>query len=213
MSQKISLKEAEQKAFRARYNDGLLDIFLGCFFLIFVIAPFLSSYLGDFWSSAVLIPFWSLVFLVLWLIRKYKVTPRIGVVKFSLARKAKLVKFTFIMLIINVIAFILGVFAVFSFGKALGQTHSIIMGIIFLIGFSIAAYFLNFNRFYIYGLLTGFSPLVGEWLWLQGYATHHGFPITFGITSAIMLLVGLSLLFRLLHSKSVPEEDFSYGES
>ena len=56
MSQKISLREAERKAFRSRYNDGLWDILLGCFFLMFVIAPYLSASLGDFWSSAVFLP-------------------------------------------------------------------------------------------------------------------------------------------------------------
>ena len=68
MSQKISLKAAERKAFRTTYNDGLVDIFLGCFFLMFVIAPYLSASLGDFWSSAVFLPFWALVYLAIWLI-------------------------------------------------------------------------------------------------------------------------------------------------
>jgi len=57
MSSQISLKEAEQKVFKTAYNDGLWDIFLGCFFMIFVIAPYLSESLGDFWISVVFLPF------------------------------------------------------------------------------------------------------------------------------------------------------------
>jgi hypothetical protein len=213
MSQQISLKEAEQKAFRTRYNDGLWDIFLGCYFLIFAIGPYLSPTLGDFWSSVVFLPFWGLVFLVILLIKKYVVTPRIGVVKFGLVRKTKLMKFTVVMLVVNIIAFILGLVAAMSFGKVPGQIYTIILGMILLIVFSIAAYFLDFNRLYIYGLLVGLSPLVGEWLWTQGYATHHGFPITFGTSSGIMILVGLVVFARLLRDNPVPIEGIPSDEA
>jgi hypothetical protein len=204
VSQKISLKEAERKAFRTTLNDGLVDIFLGCFLLMFVIGLYLSDSLGDFWSSAVFLPFLALVYLAIWLIRRYVVTPRIGMVKFGQARKAKLAKFTVVMLVINVVALILGTVAALSFGSVPGQMISILFGLILLMGFSIAAYFLHFNRLYIYGLLVGLSPLIGEWLWTHGYATHHGFPITFGTSSGIMILVGLAVFIRLLHNNPVP---------
>ena len=206
MSQKISLKEAERKAFRTTFNDGLVDIFLGCFLLMFVIGLYLSDSLGDFWSSAVFLPFLALVYLAIWLIRRYVVTPRVGMVKFGQARKAKLAKFTVVMLVINVVALILGTVAALSFGSVPGQMISILFGLILLMGFSIAAYFLDFNRLYIYGLLVGLSPLIGEWLWTHGYATHHGFPITFGTSSGIMIFVGLAVFIRLLHNNPVPIE-------
>jgi hypothetical protein len=65
MSPQISLKEAERKVFKTTQNDGLWDIFLGCFLLIFVIAPYLSGTLGDLWSSVVFLPFWALVYLAI----------------------------------------------------------------------------------------------------------------------------------------------------
>jgi len=213
MSQQISLKDAERKAFRTTYNDGLVDIFLGCFFLMFTFGPYLSLILGDFWSSVAFLPFWALVYLVLKLIRKRVVTPRIGVVKFGQARKAKLIKFSAVMLILNVVALILGSVAALSFGRVPGQMFTIIFGLILLIGFSIAAYFLDFNRLYIYGLLVGLSPLVGEWLWINGYATHHGFPITFGTSAGIMILAGLAVFIRLLHDNPVPIEGIPSEEA
>jgi hypothetical protein len=213
VSQKINLKEAERKAFRITYNDGLWDIFLGCFFLMFAIGPYLSPSLGDFWSSVVFLPFWGVVFLVILLIRKCVVTPRIGVVKFGLARKTKLVKFSVVMLVINVVAFILGLVAALSLGRVPGQMITIIFGLILLIGFSTAAYFLDFNRLYIYGLLVGLSPLVGEWLWTHGYATHHGFPVAFGTSAGIMILVGLVVFVRLLHDNPVPVEGIPFEEA
>lgn len=206
MSQQISLKEAELKVFRTRYNDGLWDIFLGCFFLTFVIALYLSPILGDFWSSVVLLPFWALLYLGIWLIRKYVVTPRIGSVKFGSGRKVKLMRFNAVMLTVNVIALVLGIAAAMSFGRVPGQMFSIGLGMILLMGFSMAAYFLDFPRLYIYGLLIGLSPLIGEWLWNQGLASHHGFPITFGTSAGIMILVGLAIFVRLLRNNPVPTE-------
>jgi len=85
---------------------------------------------------------------------------------------------------------------------------------ILLIGFTTAAYLLDFKRLYFYGLLVGIGPLVGEWLWSQGRVTHHGFPITFGISSAIMILTGLAVFSRFLRDnplyfEGIPSEETS----
>jgi len=206
MSPQISLKEAERKAFRTTVNDGLWDILLGCFFLIFVIAPYLSTRLGDFGSTIAFLPLWALAYLAIWLIRKYVVIPRIGLVKFGHARKRRLKKFSVVMLVINVAALILGAVAAMYVGRVPGQVFPIIFGLILLICFSLAAYFLDFIRLYVYGLLVGLSPLVGEWLWTRSYAAHHGFPITFGASVFIMILVGSATFIRLLRDNPFPRD-------
>jgi hypothetical protein len=213
MSQQVSLKEAEKKAFRATFNDGLWDVFLGCFFLMFVIAPYLSTRLGDFWSAAVFLPFWVFIYIAIRLIRKHMVIPRIGVATFGRARKAKLMRFSMVMLVINIAAFILGIVAAANIDRISGRMIMILFGLLLLGGFSLAAYFLDFGRLYIYGLLVGFSPMIGEWLWIRGYASHHGFPVTFGTAAAIMILVGLSVFVRLLHDNPVPIEGFHSEEA
>jgi hypothetical protein len=207
MSNQISLEQAEKRAFRTKYDDGLWDILAGCFFLIFVIALFLSARLGDFWTSAAFGAFMLLLLLGVRLIRKHVVVPRVGVVKFGRARKAKLRKFTLVMLVVNIVAVILGIFAATQFEKLSGQMIAIIFGLILLAGFSLAGYFLDFSRLYIYGLLLGLSPQVGEWLYGKGLATHHGFPVTFGTSAAIMILVGLAVFARLLRDSPVPLEE------
>jgi hypothetical protein len=212
MSEKLSLKEAERRAFTISFDDGLWDIFLGCFFLEFVIAPFLSPFLGDFWSSVIFLPFWGLVYLAIWLIRKYIVKPRIGTVKFGPARTAKLKKFTIVMLLVNTFVFILGVIAFLSVGVVSGQIYPAILGLTLLIAFSLAAYFLDFPRLYIYGLLLALSPLVGEWLFTHGYASHHGWPITFGVTCGIMILTGLIIFIRFLRNNPLPVMEASLEE-
>ena len=160
-----------------------------------------------------IIPFMGLVFLLVRLIRKHVVAPRIGAAKFGRTRKVKLKKFSFVMLGVNILAFILGLVAAINFGKVPGQTFSISFGMMLLIAFSIAAYYLDFGRLYIYGLLVGLSPLVGEWLWTNGYATHHGFPITFGASGGLMILIGLAVFVRLLRDNPVPIEGVPSGEA
>jgi hypothetical protein len=207
MSQKISLKEAERKAFTSAYQDGLWDIFIGCIILEFAIAPFLSRSLGDFWSSVVFIPFWAIAFLVIWLIRKYVVTPRVGRVKFGSWRRTRLVQFNVIMFAVLLVAFILGILSAMNFATLPGWIHTARFSLIILIGFSVAAYFLNFARLYTYGILFALSPLVGEWLYVYMKVPHHGFPITFGITAGATVLVGLVKFIHLLRDYPLPAEE------
>lgn len=204
MSHKISLKDAERKVFITATNDGLWDIFLACIFLMFIIALYLAPSLGDFWSSALFIPYLTLVYLAIWLVRKYVVTPRIGRVQFGQVRKTRLAKFSTVMLIVNILAFILGLAAAIWFESVPGQVISMIFGLTLLTGFSAAAYFLDIGRLYFYGLLAGFAPLVGEWFWSQGYADHHGFPVTFGALAGLTFMVGLVIFARFLHDNPLP---------
>lgn len=198
MSQSISLKDAEQRVFQTATNDGTWDILLGCFFLMFAIAPLLSASLGDFWSSAVFLPFWAVAYIALWLIRKHVVRPRIGSVRFGKSRRAVLSRFNVILLVLNLLAFVLGIIAAAYASRIPGQVMGIALGLMLLGGFSFAAFYLGISRLYLYGLLTGLGPPIGEWLWIRGLVSHHGYPLIFGITSGTMIFVGLGLLLRLI---------------
>jgi hypothetical protein len=213
MPETISLKKVEKQAFTSIHNDGLWDIFLGCFLLMFAIAPFLSTSMGDFWSSAVFLPFWGLIYLMIRWVRKHVVAPRVGTARFGRARLAKLRKFSTGMLIANVIALVLGILAARSAGVVSGQTHTILAGLVFLVGFSAAAYFLDFFRLYLYGLLIGLSPVVGEWLWAHNKAPHHGFPVTFGFTALVAIVVGVVLFVRLVRGNPIPVEELHSEEA
>lgn len=211
MSQSISLKDAERRVFQTAVNDGLWDIFLGCFFLMFVIAPFLSAALGDFWSSAIFLPFWGLVYLLLRLVRKRVIAPRLGSVSFGASRTARLMKFNLVMLIVNIVALLLGLIAATFASKIPGQATSIGLGLALMAAFSFTAYFLGLGRLYLYGLLVGVAPPIGEWLWAHHLASHHGFPVTFGAVSGIMILTGTALLLRLLR-RFPPVQDGSQAD-
>ena len=204
MSGQISLKEAERKAFRTKYDDGLLDVFMGGILAIFAIAPYLSESMGDFWSSLVFLPIWALLYLTILLVRKHVVTPRVGAVKFSQRRKTRMLKFTVVMMIINAAGLILGLLAARYFGEPPEYIYTIAISLLLLTGFSAAAYYLDVPRYYVYGVLAWLTPLAGEWLWNQGFAAHHGFPVTFGILSGIMVLTGLVVFIRLLRENPLP---------
>ena len=207
MSQKISLKEAERKAFRFTFQDGLWDIFISFFPLQFAIGPLLSPIMGDFWSSAIFLPVWGLAYLAIWLVRKYVVKPRIGMVKYGSARRLRLARFTLIMLLGNLAIFALGIVVYVNFATLSGVLIAVILGLFWLIGFSMAAYFLDYPRLYFYGLLLSVSPLVGEWLYSTYGVAHHGFPVTFGFSAGVMILSGLVTFVRFLRDNPLPDTE------
>lgn len=201
MQTPASLKSAERKAFQATFADGLWDVLIGCFALIFALAPLLSAGLGDFWSSAVFLPFWGLVYLAIWLTRKHIIAPRLGTVRFSKARQEKLRKLNLVMVSVNALALMAGIatFLAFdAFDKIPGGGVAGLLGLCLLVGFSAAAYFLDCPRLYFYGLLLFATPLVGEWLHAGYGAAHHGFPLAFGFAAGVMILAGLGMFARFL---------------
>jgi hypothetical protein len=198
MTQNIDLKSLERRAWISYSQDGLLEVLLGCIVLMFAVAPFLSTMgLGDFWSSLVFVPFWAVVFLLIVLIRKYVVAPRIGIVKFGETRKKKLFKFNVVMFAILLIGLILGIISMQN-SNAPGWVHNLRFIAIVLICSSLAAYFLDYPRLYLYGILCALSLPVGEWLYTNMGVPHHGYPVTFGITAGIMIITGVILFLRLL---------------
>jgi hypothetical protein len=204
MVQKISMKEVERKVFRTTLQDGLWDIFIGCFVLMFAIAPLLSNRLGDFWSSAIFLPFLGLVYGIIWLVRKSVVAPRLGSVKFGPARKTQMVKFTLVMFSINLVALVAGIFFATHFDVSAGLLYMMTFGFIVLALSSIAAYFLECIRFFIYGFLFVLSLVIGEWLFANYKVVHHGFPITFGLTTFVILISGIFLFLRFLQHYPIP---------
>jgi len=210
MNTPVSLKTAEQKAFRTTLADGLWDIFIACFLLELAIAPLFSQSLGDFWSSFIFLPFFGLVYLVIWLVRKHVVQPRIGTVKFGTVRQNKLRRFTTIMLVLNILVFVAGLVVAlvvnFQDRAQFGWLIALFLGLFVLMGFSMAGTLLDTPRFYLYGLMFLAAPPIGEWLYQNHGFTHHGYPVVFGFCAAVMILTGLVLFLRLLKNNPRIEE-------
>ena len=206
MSQKVSLKETEQRVFRFVYQDGLWDICIGSFVLVFAIAPFLSHSLGDFWSTAVFVPFWAIVFAVAWLVRKRVVVPRVGIVTFGSWRKARMLTFSVVVLVFGLISLVLGFLSAVFFDAVPGWVHAARFSFIILVGFSLAGYFTGFKRLYLYGLLIALAPLAGEWFYTHTNIPHHGYPVTFGLTAGIAICIGLVKFIQVVRNHPLPDE-------
>jgi hypothetical protein len=211
MSNEINLKEADRKIFSTSFDDGLLDIFLASVVLMFAVAPFLSKYLGDFWSSAVFLPFWGALYLILRWLRVHVVNPRIGTVKYGPIRKKKITVFTIVMLVLNTIFLLLGMVA-FAMPSGSGWRFILPFGAMVLILFSLAGYFLDLTRLYVYGLMLALAAPVGEWLYQNFGASHHGYPVTYGLSALVIFLVGLVKFITLVHDNPLPPEDLSLLE-
>ncbi len=207
------LEALEQRTFRTVTDDGLWDVWIAAFFAMFAVAPLLSETMGDYWSVVIFLPVWLAVYLVIRIVRLRVVNPRVGTVRFGTDRRRRLRKLSIVMLIMNVLAAVLGAVAAIgvqmewldlgsgSIGYPLG------LGIVVLVGFSGAAYVTGIWRYYLYGLILAVAPLVGEWLWRNDLATHHGFPIVFGVASGIILVTGIVRFSALLRSHQLPQHD------
>lgn len=206
MSKELNLKEAERKVFLASFDDGLVDLFLSSVFAMWAIAPFLSASLGDFGSTAIFVPLWAVVFLILYLVRTRIIKPRIGVVIYRVERKRKLSLFLVIMALLNVIFMILGLVA-FSRPASPGWIAILPFSAMVLLSFTLAGYFLDTTRFYIYGFMLAVAPVIGNWLYQEFGVPHKGYPITFGLTAGLMFLVGMTKLIRLLRGNPLPSDE------
>ena len=207
MSKQISLKQAERKVFQTAVNDGLWDLLIGSFVLMFAVGPLLSRSLGDFGATVIFVPFWLLVYVVISLFRKYVIRPRIGFVVFGPSRNRRLTRYLIVMVVANMVAFIAGTVSAFYFHVISDWIPMAIFGFTVLLISSFTAYFLNALRLFIYGLLFLLSFIVGEILYVNFNVPHHGFPITFGITAAIIIITGLVIFLRLLRENPVPVKD------
>lgn len=204
MTTPTSLKDLERRLFRASTQDGIIDIHIGCMLLIFSIAPLLSGTLGDFWSSAVFLPFWGLVYIGLRAFRKNHLHPRIGQVEFSAYRVKRLKHLNLVILVFNLAAFGLGILAFFDLLNLPGWLP---LSILLLIGFSLGGYMLESPRFYLYGILSALTPFLGEYLYQNHGFSHHGFPVVFGALAGGIILWGLFLMRRVIQTYPLTDQE------
>lgn len=211
MSQKLSLKEAERKAFRSTFRDGLWDIYLGLLLLIMGIGLMLSDIdVSGFWPLVVLLVSTLLVMLAFWAAKRFITTPRIGLVRFGPARKAK-IRNTGVVLslsvLVGVILLVIGLVAGsnppawVSWGWII---PSGVFGVNAVVVFSLGAYFLDFHRAYVYGWLYALAFPASIML-----AEHAGitFPVAYAVSAGIMILVGMILFFRFLRDYPILAEE------
>jgi hypothetical protein len=199
-------KELERRAFRTTFEDGIWDIFLGLMLLLMGAGPILSGYeqMSITRIGVVLVLIGTAAFLGFYLGKKLITLPRIGRVRFGEERRRKIRK-TALVLSLSVLA---GLVAFCSY--FLPRLTGIDLGPYFPIGlfavncvvvFSLAAWFLDYSRAYLYGWLYAAAFPLG--MLLMEY-TRFGFHIIYGVFAALMIGIGVVLLARFLRDNPVP---------
>jgi hypothetical protein len=187
MNEKTNLKKIEKKIYSALFNDGTIDILIGLMLLGFGLSILLED-LG-FGISEELMLYTVIPSFVVYLVIVFFVTnPRKGIIKLSEEKQRSKIKFGLIQMIWLILALIVGIyFSIQPINNGIWNDVSVslfwIMGSIFL--FSILAYTVKVDRYYIYGLLIAIP-----------------FPfrvftktIFFDISSSMFLVVALIILF------------------
>jgi len=192
------LKRLERSTYRAAADSGLWDMILACVVAMLAVGPLLSTRLGDFWTSALFVPFWAGALVAVRIVQARVVTPRLGVVDFSSRRKRRLASLGVVMLVVNLVALALGIVAAARAPSGQTQMVPLFLSLIFLVGLSTAAFFLEIPRVFAYGILLATAPPVGEALFQRGYASHHGSPVVFGVCAVAILLSGIVRFVRFL---------------
>jgi len=189
----------ERRTFRAAVDTGIWDLLIAGVVAMFAIAPGLSVTMGDFWSAVVFVPVWAVLYLILWLVRTRLVVPRVGVVRFGADRQARLQTSGLVLAAVNVVALVVGLYAAATVDAGGGVVFPFTFFALVLVVFSLMAYATNIQRFFLYGLMLAGAPVVGEWLFREGYALHHGYPVVFGVATAVIAAVGLMKLALVFH--------------
>ena len=204
MTQDVDLKQIERKAYTSYFQDGLWDIVIGVLVAAWAVGPLLSDLgLSDIWSGVIFLPFVAVAFAVLWAGKRFITRPRMGLVRFGPKRKARLTKVGLMTSALLAVGLIVGLFASMS-STTSGWVHSAALCAVLLAGFSVGAYFLDFPRLYLYGALLALCLPVGEVLFRYAGVAHHGWPATFGVSAAVMLLIGVTLFARFVHKYPLP---------
>ena len=169
MNTKTSLREVERRTYISYHQDGLIDIFVGVYVLLFALGILLMTE-TEFSTWFVIPAIFPAIMVPIWISVKKRITmPRIGYVKFG-SRGANKLMAVFLGLMVAG----LGAFMVFSFSSsqawALALRNLIISNGMFIIGISAAAisslfaYTMGLKRLYAYGLLALVLFLAGHFV-------------------------------------------------
>jgi len=171
VNEQIDLSGLEKKAWRSSFQDGIWDIYFGLLFLGLAVAFFGDIFgLPEELGSMIIVLFWNTI-TVLFLIlgKKYITIPRIGYVKFGAKRK-KTKKRLLAFLVFNIVlAFLFlfvnisGTFELLNIG---GIIEPLVIGLLLItVPLSVLAYFLEFNRLYVYAIFFGLGFFNSELLY------------------------------------------------
>jgi len=207
MTKKTSLREIEKKTYMSYHQDGLLDIFVGVYILLFGFGILLMT-MTDFSMWFVIPAIFPAIMIPIWISVKKRITmPRIGFVKFGVRGANKMMA-----IFLGLAVAGLGTFMVFGLGASMGESWAltlrdflisnsmIIIGIAAVTISSLFAYTMGLKRLYGYGLLT----LV---LFFTGYFIAIPFEYFLVTIGLVIIISGFVLLMRFIRKYPLPQGD------
>jgi len=208
VSAEINLGELERKAWRSVFQDGLWDVYLGLLLLAMAVGAWLSDMgVPTAWHYGVYGALVGLSMLVLWAGKHFVTLPRMGRVKFGPKRKATL-NWVRALLFVSVLA---GVAAFLVAVAMRGNPSQWLNVALFfpaawvvnvLVVFGLGAYFLDFSRLYLIGLMYAI-PVPLDMMLVKVAGIDLSFA-AFGLPAAVILLVGTVVFLRFLHDYPIP---------
>jgi len=193
MTEAINLNKLERKAWTSTFEDGINDIGLGLILVVTTICQTFDE------ARFYLYPLFIVPVLFITAAKKYFITPRMGLVKFSRARNKKRHILYLVMTILIVILLMLTIKGLL---QQLPMTPVIVGAIVFFIPCSIA-YFLNFDRMYIYAVLFTLSFALNE-ITIANTGVIASGAYAWLISGIIMIVIGVVYLVRFLKKYPLP---------
>jgi hypothetical protein len=219
MTQTLDLNKAEKQAFRlATFEDGILEIYLGSFFVLMSFYSITRALLGPVLNAALILGLILILVGLVWIAKKRIILPRIGLVKFGSQTKKKIRAATILTwgLVLGTFALmILAATAVIrepSWGQ-LPQWFSdfdvdLFFALIIVGLFSLIAYTTGVSRFYLHGLLLGVGNFATTIL-LAYNDVKFGWPIA--LAGLMIAIIGISVLIKFLQEYPLPAEEAADG--
>ena len=212
ITEKIDLKEIEKKTWRSTLEDGILDIYFGILILGLGMGMTISSLLPN--HIDMLVPFFFIgIGLAFFLpAKKFVTKPRLGVVKFGFKRKGRKLK-TLIVLSVNLLILLI-LFLIRFINPELslefpGYLDGLILGLLFITApMCFAAYFLQYPRFYFFGLLVGLSFFLSD-LFSIFIPEPFDTLIVFSLISSTIIFIGIVSLIKFIRKYPLSKEEIT----
>jgi hypothetical protein len=213
----IDLKKLERKVWTSFYEDGIWDIYLGLLLSAIAVGAFFTDMgLTENYSIWGHIGIVILAMFFLWFGKRLITLPRMGTVHFGPKGRARITKAQ----IILVISCFLGLAAFMLVSSAISnvtirqQTMDFIFPMFWVINmlvvFSLAAFFLNYRRLFIIGLLYAMAVPADK---ILRQLLHIDLSvIAFGVPALIILIMGFIVLARFLKKYPTLHEEEQNAE-
>jgi hypothetical protein len=208
----LNLKEIERRAWRSFFADGLWDIYLGVLLALMGVNAWLGELgLPEAPTMLIYVALVAAAMGLLWAGKRFVTTPRIGRVKFGPQRRVR-VRIVRVLLAESV-ALGIGLFVFFlagGFGQVarIGLDNGVLIAAVWvlnvLIVFGLGAYFLDFARLLVIGLMFATAipvDILVHRLWGLDVS-----PLAFGVPGLLVILMGLVLFVRFLRDYPLPED-------